>query len=62
MRKRSKRLSETDSVSGETEPAKKRAKRGAEVAGKTLQEVDKKRIRGGRDRAASSKVSLQYSL
>ena len=62
VRKRSKRLSETDSVSGETEPARKRAKRGGEVTGKKLQEVEKKRSRGSRDKALSSKVCLRYQL
>ena len=57
VRKRSKRLSETDSVTGETEPVRKRSKRGSDVSGKRLEEVEGRRRRGSRDsKSASSKV------
>ena len=59
VRKRSKRLSETDSVTGETEPVRKRLKRGSDVSGKRLEEVEGRgrRRRGSRDsKSASSKV------
>ena len=55
VRKRSKRLSETDSVGGEVEPARKRAKRGSESSGKKVQaEGEPKRRRTSRDKGASS--------
>ena len=53
VRKRSKRLSETDSVSGEVEPARKRVKRGSESSGKKVEEVEPKRRR---TRGSASKV------
>ena len=58
VRKRSKRLSETDSVDRETEPVRKRPKRGAQsFQGKNLQEAEGRRVRrGSKDEATSSKV------
>lgn len=60
VRKRSKRLSETESVGGEVEPARKRAKRGSESAGKKAQEGEPKRRRTSRDKGYSSKVKYKY--
>ena len=59
VRKRSKRLSETDSVGGEVEPVRKRAKRGSESSGKKVQEGEPRRRRTSRDKGLSSKVT-QY--
>ena len=59
VRKRSKRISETDSVDREAEPARKRPKRGAESGKKLTQaaEGDTRRVRrGSRDKIASLKV------
>lgn len=60
VRKRSKRLSETESVGGEVEPARKRAKRGSESSGKNLQAGEGepgRRRRTSRDKGSSAKVS-----
>ena len=60
VRKRSKRLSETESVGGEVEPARKRAKRGSESSGKNVQGVEGepgRRRRTSRDKGSSAKVS-----
>lgn len=53
VRKRSKRLSETESVSGEVEPVRKRAKRGQESSGKKIEEPEPRRRRGSKDTASS---------
>ena len=60
VRKRSKRLSETESVGGEIEPARKRAKRGSESSGKNVQGADGepgRRRRTSRDKGSFAKVS-----
>jgi hypothetical protein len=58
VRKRSKRLSETDSLGGEVEPVRKRAKRGSESSGKNVQaaEGEPKRRRTNRDKGSAAKV------
>ena len=54
VRKRSKRLSETDNTNGDAELTRKRPRRGTESA---VNEVEGKR-RSSKDRTASSKVSV----